>query len=87
MKTTQPTIATYTVRSYDGVPAVRFEIEAALVGTSMRVTVLLDGNVWCEDSSVSDACASVNYLTIPKSRRATLRAKIEQAAFAAALAA
>lgn len=78
---------TYTVRAHSGLPAVRFDVEVAIVGHTPRVTVLKDGREWCEDVSVVEACEAVNYLTLPAQRKATLRTKIEHAAFAAAVAA
>jgi hypothetical protein len=87
MKTAQPTISIYTVRARTGLPAIRFEIEVAVVGETPRVTVIKDGREWCEDVSVPEAFEAVSYLTMHKQCKATLRTKIERAAFAAALAA
>lgn len=88
MQTTNSAITiVYTVRAHDDLPSVRFDIEVAIVGGAPRVTVLKDGEVWCDDVAVTDACASISYLSIQQTRKVTLRTKIERAAFSAAVAA
>lgn len=84
MKTTQ---ITYTVRAHDGLPAVRFDVEVAVIGGLPRVTLMKNGQIWCDDASVPAALESVGYLTLPRTRKKALRSKIEAAAFLGAAAA